>query len=193
MARPREFDEVTALEAAIECFWHRGYEATSVRDLADKMGISGPSLYNAYGDKRALFAQALDHYVDHSARALIKRLESSLPPRQAIRRFIEEIIERSVNDRERRGCFLINSALEVAPHDKQLGALIADRLAEIEAFFYRSIKAARAEGAIRQDRVAKDLARLLLGVLLGIRVLARSKPERALLEGVARPALALLD
>jgi TetR/AcrR family transcriptional regulator, transcriptional repressor for nem operon len=193
MARPREFDEVTALEAAIECFWHRGYEATSVRDLADKMGISGPSLYNAYGDKRALFVQALEHYLDHSARALIKRLENSLPPKQAVRRFIEEIIERSVNDRERRGCFLINSALEVAPHDRQLGALIADRLAEIEAFFYRSIKAAQANGAVPRDRAAKDLARLLLGVLLGIRVLARSKPERALLEGVARPALALLE
>ena len=193
MARPKEFDEATALEAAIECFWHRGYEATSVRDLADKMGISGPSLYNAYGDKRALFAQALEHYVDHSARALIKRLETSLPPKQAVRRFIEEIIDRSVNDRERRGCFLINSALEVAPHDRQLGALIADRLAEIEAFFYRSIKAAQAEGAVPRNRVARDLARLLLGVLLGIRVLARSKPERALLQGVARPALALLD
>ena len=193
MARPREFDEATALEAAIECFWHRGYEATSVRDLADKMGISGPSLYNAYGDKRALFAQALEHYVDNSARALIKRLEASLPPKQAVRRFIEEIIDRSVNDRERRGCFLINSALEVAPHDRQLGALIAERLAEIEAFFYRSIKAAQAKGAVPRNRVARDLARLLLGVLLGIRVLARSKPERALLRGVARPALALLD
>ena len=193
MARPREFDEVTALEAAIECFWHRGYEATSVRDLAGKMGISGPSLYNAYGDKHALFERALEHYLDHSARALIKRLESSLPPKQAIRRFIEEIIERSVNDRERRGCFLINSALEVAPHDKQLGALIADRLAEIEVFFYRSIRAAQAKGDVPRHRVAKDLARLLLGVLLGIRVLARSRPERALLEGAARPALALLD
>jgi TetR/AcrR family transcriptional repressor of nem operon len=193
MARPREFDEVTALEAAIECFWDRGYEATSVRDLAGKMGISGQSLYNAYGDKRALFAQALEHYLDHSARAMIKELESSLPPKQAIRRFVEEIIARSVSDRERRGCFLINSALEVAPHDSELGALIADRLAEIEAFFYRSIKAAQAKGAVPRDRVAKDLARLLLGVLLGIRVLARSKPQRALLEGVARPALALLD
>ena len=193
MARPREFDEATALEAAIECFWHRGYEATSVRDLADKMGISGPSLYNAYGDKRALFAQALEHYVDHSARALIKQLETSLPPKQAVRRFIEEIIDRSVNDRERRGCFLINSALEMAPHDRQLGALIADRLAEIEAFFYRSIKAAQAKGAVPRNRVARDLARLLLGVLLGIRVLARSAPRRALLEGVVRPALALLD
>jgi TetR/AcrR family transcriptional repressor of nem operon len=193
MARPREFDEVTALEAAIECFWQRGYEATSVRDLANKMGLSAPSLYNTYGDKHALFVQALEHYLDHSTRARIERLEKSLPPKQAIRRFIEEIIERSVNDRERRGCFLINSALEVAPHDRELGALIADRLAEIEAFFRRSIKAAQAKGHVPRDRIAKDLARLLLGVLLGIRVLARSKPERVLLEGVARPALALLD
>ena len=193
MARPREFDEVTALEAAIECFWQRGYEATSVRDLADKMGISAPSLYNAYGDKHALFVQALERYLDHTTRARIKRLEDSLPPKRAIHRFLEEIIERSVNDRERRGCFLINSALEVAPHDEELGALIADRLAEIEAFFYRSIKAAQAEGSVPRGRIPKDLARLLLGVLLGIRVLARSKPERALLEGVARPALALLD
>ena len=193
MARPREFDEATALEAAIECFWQRGYEATSVRDLADKMGISAPSLYNAYGDKHALYVQALERYLDHSTRARIKRLEDSLPPKQAVRRFLEEILERSVNDRERRGCFLINSALEVAPHDKKLGALIADRLAEIEAFFYRSIKAAQARGTVPRDRIAKDLARLLLGVLLGIRVLARSRPERALLEGVARPALALLD
>jgi TetR/AcrR family transcriptional repressor of nem operon len=193
MARPREFDEATALESAIECFWHRGYEATSVRDLAEKMGISAPSLYNAYGDKHALFVQALERYLDQSTRARIKRLEDSLPPKQAIRHFIEEIIERSVNDRERRGCFLINSALEVAAHDKELGALIANRLAEIEAFFYRSIKAAQARGTVPRNRVAKDLARLLLGVLLGIRVLARSRPERALLEGVARPALSLLD
>jgi len=193
MARPREFDEATALEAAIECFWQRGYEATSVRDLAEKMGLSTPSLYNAYGDKHALFVQALERYLDNSARALIKRLEESLPPKEAVRRFIEEIIERSVNDRERRGCFLINSALEVAPHDRELGILVADRLAEIEAFFYRSIKTAQADGAVPRGRVAKDIARLLLGVLLGIRVLARSRPERALLEGVARPALALLD
>jgi TetR/AcrR family transcriptional regulator, transcriptional repressor for nem operon len=193
MARPREFDEVTALEAAMACFWRRGYEATSMRDLASSMGISGPSLYNAFGDKRALFAAALERYLDHWTRARIKRLEASLPPKERVHRFIEEIIERSLNDRERRGCFLINSALEVAPHDRELGALIADRLSEIESFFRRSIKAAQSEGVTPPHLVAKDLARLLLGVLLGIRVLARAKPERALLEGVARPALALLD
>src|SRR5215813_2877699 len=148
MARPREFDEVTALEAAIECFWQRGYEATSVRDLAEKMGLSAPSLYNAYGDKHALYKRALEHYLDHSARALIERLEGSLRPKQAVRRFIEEIIEHSVSDRERRGCFLINSALEVAPHDNKLGALIADRLGELEAFFNRSIRKAQADGTV---------------------------------------------
>jgi TetR/AcrR family transcriptional repressor of nem operon len=193
MARPREFDDVVALEAAIDCFWQRGYEATSMRELADKMGLSGTSVYNTFGDKYALFVQALERYLDQSMRERIRRLEESLAPKKAIRKFIDEIIERSVNDRERRGCFLINSALEVAPHDKKLSGLIADRLTEIESFFYRSIKAAQAEGTVPKDRAAKDLARLLLGILLGIRVLARSNPERSLLEGVARPALSLLD
>jgi TetR/AcrR family transcriptional repressor of nem operon len=193
MARPREFDDVVALETAIDCFWQRGYEATSMRELADKMGLSVTSVYNTFGDKYALFVQALERYLDQSMRDRIRRLEESLAPKKAIRKFIDEIIERSVNDRERRGCFLINSALEVAPHDKKLSGLIADRLTEIELFFYRSIKAAQAEGSVPKDRAAKDLARLLLGILLGIRVLARSNPERSLLEGVARPALSLLD
>jgi TetR/AcrR family transcriptional regulator, transcriptional repressor for nem operon len=75
----------------------------------------------------------------------------------------------------------------VAPHDKELSAFVADRFAEIEAFFYRSVKAAQAKGAVPRDRAAKDLSRLLLG----IRVLARSKPDRPLLKGVARPVFAL--
>jgi len=193
MARPREFDETAALEAAVACFWSRGYEATSVRDLAENMGLSAPSLYNAYGDKHALFVQALEHYLDRSMRERIERLENTVPPKQAIREFIREIIEHSVNDRERRGCFLVNSALEVAPHDKKLSELIADRLAELEAFFARLVRKAQVEGTVPRKPVAKDLARLLLGIVLGIRVLARVRPERASLESLARPVLALLD
>ena len=64
MARPREFDEAAAMDAAIDHFWHRGYEATSVRDLAACMGISSPSLYNSFGNKRELFALALERYLD---------------------------------------------------------------------------------------------------------------------------------
>ena len=193
MARPRAFEEGAALDAAIGCFWRHGYEATSVRDLATAMGINGPSLYNAFADKRTLFVRALERYMDGATRERIGRLEASLPPKQAIQKFIGDVVARSINDPDRRGCFLINSALEVAPHDAELGDEIAKRLGEIEAFFRRSIVAGQADGSIPQQRSPRDLARLLLGVLLGIRVLARAKPDRALLEGMARPALALLD
>jgi TetR/AcrR family transcriptional regulator, transcriptional repressor for nem operon len=154
MGRPREFDEGVALEAAIKCFWRQGFEATTVRDLASEMGISTPSLCNTYGDKKVLFEQSLRHYRDRSARALITRLERSLSPKQAVRRFVEEIIERSVNDRERQGCLLVNSALEASRH-KRLADFVASCLSEIEAFFYRSIKAAQTEGTVPQDRNAK--------------------------------------
>jgi TetR/AcrR family transcriptional regulator, transcriptional repressor for nem operon len=193
MARPKAFDETAALDKAVDCFWQRGFAATSVRELADAMGISGPSLYNAFGDKRSLFVTALERYLDRSARQRMALLEKTLPGKLAVQTFFDGIIERSAKDRDRRGCFLINSALEVAPHDAELGKEISRRLGEIEAFFRRSIQAGQADGSIPQERNARDLARLLLGVLLGIRVLARSRPERALLEGVARPALALLD
>ncbi|HEV7996147.1 MAG TPA: TetR/AcrR family transcriptional regulator [Stellaceae bacterium] len=193
MARPREFDETAALDAAIDCFWRDGYEATSVRDLAASMGITGTSLYNAFGDKRSLFRQALQRYAQRSTRERIARLESTMPPKQAVCAFLGEIVERSLDDRDRRGCLLVNSALEVAPHDPELGAEVAARLGEIEAFFRRSVTAAQADGSVPPDRDPADLARLLLGVTLGVRVLARSKPQRELLEGTVRPALTLLD
>lgn len=193
MGRPRTFDDAAALDAAVQCFWHRGYEATSVRELSTSMGICGTSLYNAFGGKRALFVKALERYLDASTRARMRRLETALAPKQAVRAFIQEIIERSLTDSDRRGCFLINSALEVAPHDAELGAAIAAGLGEIEDFFHRSILAAQVTGEVPKAREARDIARLLLGVVLSVRVLARAKPDRALLQGLARPALALLD
>ena len=87
----------------------------------------------------------------------------------------------------------MNSALEVAPHDAELRVRIAAYLEEIAAFFRRCIAAAQAAGTVPTTVDGADTARLLLGVVLGIRVLARTNPDRALLEGVARPALALLD
>jgi len=193
MGRPREFDETAALQAAVDCFWRRGYEATSMRDLTASMGLSAPSVYAAFGDKQALFSRALERYLDCTTRDRLRRFEDSLPPKDAIHRFFAEIIAHSVNDRQRKGCFLVNSALEVAAHQSGLGAVIAEQFADIEAFFRRCILAAQADGTAPRGIDATDTARLLLGVLLGIRVLARSAPRRALLEGVVHPALALLD
>jgi TetR/AcrR family transcriptional repressor of nem operon len=112
---------------------------------------------------------------------------------KAIAQFFAEIVEHSVNDRQRKGCFLVNSALEIAPHHAQCRAVIAWQFQGIEGFFARRILAAQAEGTVPLHLDAGDVAKLLLGVLLGVRVLARTNRSRSALEGVVRPALALLD
>jgi TetR/AcrR family transcriptional repressor of nem operon len=193
MARTREFDEERAIDAAVDCFWARGYEATSVRDLAEHMGIGGASLYNAYGDKRALFSRSLERYANRSMRERIARLEARHQPKQAIRAFLTEIVDRSLKDPDRKGCLLVNSALDVAPHDARIGKVVAGYLDELRAFFRRNLEAARSAGQVPDDIDPEELSGHLLGVLLGIRVLARTGAKRRLLEGVARPALALLE
>ena len=187
MARPREFDEEAALTAAIECFWAHGYEATSTRDLADAMGIAGKSLYNAFGDKHGLFRQALERYLQ-GFDVRISRFEGRMPPRQAIRAFFDEIVEQTLCDPDWKGCMLVNSALDVA----DLRQVVAEGLAKTEAFFRRCVAAGQRSGTIPTVQTADDLARHLLAVLLGLRVLARTGPERALLEGVLRPTFSLL-
>jgi TetR/AcrR family transcriptional repressor of nem operon len=191
MARPREFDETEVLEAAMNCFWAQGFGQTSVRDLVERMGITGASLYNAFGDKRSLYRQAFIYYLAQSVRERIARLEK-LPPATAVRAFFEEVIERSVDDKQHRGCLLVNAALELAPYDPEFQELVAEELIFIEAFFRRCIEAGQKGGSITDMRPPDELAKLLLSVLLGIRVLARTRPQRDVLEGAARAVLALL-
>lgn len=87
---------------------------------------------------------------------------------------------------------LVNSALEMAPHDAEFQNIIAGVLVRIEEFFLGCVTAGQADGTIAQSLPAKVLARHLVGVLMGVRVLARVRPEKALLEGVIAPALAQL-
>ncbi len=180
------------LDTAMRCFWERGYEATSVRDLASSMGITGASLYNAFGDKRSLYRRALDHYVEWSFVDRVGRFEA-LPPREAIGAFLAEIVERSLADARRKGCMLVNSALEMAPHDEEFRRVVAQVLVQAEAFFTCCARNGQDAGTIARTRGAEDIGRLMLSTLLGIRVLARVRPERDLLEGVVRSACAALD
>lgn len=179
------------LDAAVLCFWAQGYDATSVKELVARTGLTAASLYNAFGDKRALYQKALDHYVEAGISDRIRRCEA-LPPLGAIEGFFDEILARSLEDRDRKGCMLVNAALDVAPHDPESRAAIAAALSRIETFFLRCVEAGQADGTITRSQAAATLAKHLLGILMGIRVLARVRPERPLLEGILVPALALL-
>lgn len=192
MARPREFDEDAVLNMAIQCFWAQGYEATSIRDLVEQTGLTAASLYNAFGDKRSLYQKALDRYVDGGIGDRINRCEK-LAPRAAIEAFFAEILKRSLTDREHKGCMLVNAALEMAPHDPEFREIVAGALMRIETFFLDCVVAGQAEGTVTSSITAKNIANHLLALLMGIRVLARARPERALLEGAVTTALKLLD
>ena len=191
MARPRAFDEKAVLDAALNCFWSRGFEATSVRDLAQEMGITGASLYNAFGDKRALYERAFAHYVESTVGDRIARLQD-LAPLDAIEGFFAEVVDRSLCDAEHKGCMLVNAALELAPHDAEFRDRIDAELAKVEAFFRTCVERGQRDGSITRADPPEDLARLLLSTLMGVRVLARARPDPELLHGLLRPVFRML-
>jgi TetR/AcrR family transcriptional regulator, transcriptional repressor for nem operon len=193
MGRPREYDEEAVLAAAGEVFWARGYEATSTRALTECTGLTQASIYNAFGDKRGFYLRVLRYYLDRVLRERITRLESTLPPGRAIAMFFREIIDRSLADPEHRGCLLMNTAIEVTNDDPEMQRIVADETITIEHFFRRCVAAAKKSGEISTSQPAEDIARMLLALLTGLRVLARVRPDAKLLNGMVRPALSSLD
>jgi TetR/AcrR family transcriptional repressor of nem operon len=192
MSRTKAFDEDRVIDAAVDCFWAHGYEATSVRDLGAAMGIGAASLYNAYGDKRELFLRSLERYANRSMRERIVRIEARYRPAEAIGAFVDEIVDRSAKDPDCKGCLLVNSALDVASREPELGKAVAAYLGEIRNFFRRSLEAARRDGELAADLDSEVMAGHLLGIIIAVRVLARTGAKRQALENVARPALELL-
>lgn len=192
MARPREFDEAKVLEAAGAVFWAKGFEATSTRDLTECTGLTQSSIYAAFGDKRGIFLRSLRHYLDSILLERIVRLETTKSPGQAIVGFFNEIVDRSLADAQHRGCMLVNASLEVTADDSELQSYVAAETTKIEQFFLRCVIAGQKSGEIPWASNAENHARHLLSVLLGLRVLARIRPDGDLLNGLVGPALATL-
>lgn len=190
MGRPREFDPSAAVAAATQEFWRRGYGATSVRDLADAMSITGASLYNAFGDKRSLFQLCLSDYLNNYARRRIAELDSSDDPVDGIRVFFNNLVEASLSDP--RGCLLVNSAIEVAPADPELGKSIQSCLMEIEDGFHRAFIRLSLDKAIPARDPRSD-AGLMLSAIIALRVLARAGGEEAHIRRIAGSAIAVAE
>jgi TetR/AcrR family transcriptional repressor of nem operon len=189
----KQFDTNAALTKAMEAFWARGYEATSVQDLVACMGINRGSLYATFGDKRQLFIQALRRYDDHYRKAWVETLGTGRSPREAILAAFEGAISAVLGSGSRNGCLLVNTALELSPHDEEIAEIVGHGLAEMEGFFRARIEEGQAIGEIPARVVATETARALLGLFIGLRVLSRSRPEEPLLRSIASQAEALVS
>jgi TetR/AcrR family transcriptional repressor of nem operon len=192
MARPREFDSDAALARAMELFWAKGYEAASLDDLCDATGLNRSSLYGAFGDKRALYLQALERY-ERDGTARIAAALAKPPVKRSFEGFIGRIIDDIVAGPGRRGCFIGNCAAELARLDRKAAARVRGSLQRIEATFREALTAARERGELSAAADAAALARFLTAGIQGLRLVGKANPERAALEDIARVMLRCLD
>ena len=193
MIRPREFDEDLALHAAMRLFWEKGYEATSLSDLTSSMGIQRPSLYSAFGDKKTLFETALRKYTQLHAASVRAALQHKASVKEAFRAFFEHLVEEAYEAKPMRGCFCINTMVELSPRDEKFEILTREHQMYLSALFQEAIERGQRSGELVLRTSPKALAQTLLVSLIGLTVLLKSRPERTLIRNSVETMLSLLD
>lgn len=164
VGRPREFDEEVVLEAALEAFWHKGYEATSLADLCACTGLHKGSLYQTFGGKHELFMQALQHYSDKEFREVAAVAFQYDSPLECIKAAVHKICDDAGQD---KGCLLINSMVELAPHDPEVKTALQGAGEKRLRVMTELLTKAQDAGEIRSGQDAARLARQLMVTLAG--------------------------
>ncbi len=189
MGRNRGFDVDDALGSALRTFWERGFDATSMQDLCHAMRIQPGSVYATFGGKRDLFAAALRHYVETVSAEAVARITSGPSGLRGLRDYFDHLIDAMVDGDRRWGCLITNSLVEFATRDPELVGLMSLHLSNLRAAFASALTRASADGELRPG-AGPESADLLVAVVQGMNVLAKSQPGRSTLRAVADAALA---
>ncbi len=187
--RPRSFDRETALEKAIMAFWEHGYEATSVSDLTRVMGIGAPSLYAAFGDKQALFAEVVSEYGTRYGSFGDRALAEEPTARAAVARMLREAAAKYTEPGLPHGCLVVHAATNCS--NPEVEASLRDRRNANIAAFEGRIRADIAAGELPADTDAAALARHTGAVIQGMSQQARDGARREELEALAEIAMAI--
>jgi len=193
MARQKEFDRDEALHKAMETFWARGYEATSIQHLVESMGINRQSLYDTFGDKHALYLLTLDRYRDVESRKVFELLEAPGSVKKAIRQLFSGLIDCALESKQRRGCFMGNAISELSGRCKQTAAKTCSNMTALEDALYRTLLRGKKSGEFNNLRDPRAVARFLYSNLQGLTLVAKANPDRKALEDVVKVTLSVLD
>lgn len=192
MPRAKEFDEAEVLDQALELFRARGFKHTSFTDLVDELCVSRQSLYDTYGDKQTLYQTALKRYLARNYDHLRRQLDESIPVRKAFTQLFDGMIDANCANGS-PGCLMVNSMVELSPHDADTRAMAAMHAREIEGIFASRLSAAQRKGEIAKSKDPVALARFLYHTILGLSVASRALGERESLKQSAHLALQVLD
>lgn len=193
MVRTKEFDPDAALDAALDLFWERGYEATSIQDLVDHLGIGRGSLYATFGSKHELYLKALDRYLRSRDLDPIELLNRPGPALPAVRTLVRAYADEAARDARRRGCMIVNAAMERVPADASVTQRVQASWRALERALAAALARAREQGELAADKDPAAIARFLLVVLQGLRVVGKASPDAARLRDAAEQALSVLD
>ncbi len=192
MPRAKEFDEAEVLDHALELFRARGFAHTSFEDLTDELGVSRQSLYDTYGDKHTLYLTALKSYLERSLGYMRRSLEGPGTVREGLGRMFEGAISSSCG-KGSPGCLMVNSMVELAPHDGDVRALAESQTREVTGLLASMLAAAQRRGEIGKGQDPVALAGFFYNTLLGLSVAARALGGRDSLRQTAQLALRVLD
>ncbi|SDK60278.1 TetR/AcrR family transcriptional regulator [Streptomyces indicus] len=194
MARTKEFDPDAALQAAMELFWRRGYEATSMADLTQHLGIGRASLYATFGNKHELYLKALDRYRETRDPVLVEELSQPGPVLPAVRALVQRFADESTAESTRlAGCLVTNTAAELAPHDRDAARRVERSWEHLETPLHSALVRARAQGELPASTEPLALARMLVVLMQGMRVAGKASSDPGRVRDAAEQALKLLD
>jgi TetR/AcrR family transcriptional repressor of nem operon len=192
MARKCEFDREVVLSKAMNLFWEVGYCQTSMAKLVEVTDLKPGSLYAAFSSKEGLFSSALDLYGQRSLSALKQCLAESDSPLQGVIDFVHQLADEVVNDRNQKGCLLVNTALEVSPHSKRIRKQVNTQLGAIEAAIFGALQSAAENGALSGLIRPKQLAKHIMVNIWGIRVLGQTTDDKQAIRESLNILLSLL-
>ncbi len=164
VGRPREFDEETVLAAAMDAFWRKGYQATSLADLTECTCMNKASLYRVFGDKHQLFKAALKHYEDMEFREVRSVISDTASPLENIRAVVHKITTDFAHE---KGCMITNSMVELAPHDAEVRQMIQSFGDKRIQALTGMIAQAQQAGEVRPELESMELAVSLMVALAG--------------------------
>ena len=192
MARYRDFDADQALDAAVDLFWRRGYEATSMSDLVEHLGVCRASLYATFGSKHDLYLRALDRYVESRDPDIVEELAQPGPVLPAVRAIVERYAADARQTEQPRGCLIVNAAAELLPDDASTARRVESSWHTLEVAYTSALTRARAQGELPPRKDPRALARFLLVFTQGLRVLGRSTDDPDRLDAAVDQAMTVL-
>lgn len=193
MPKTKQFDETEVLQKAKDVFCEKGYNGTSMDDLVQATGLSRSSIYDTFGDKHGLFLKSLDQYRCAQHEDMEKFCARSDSPKKKIRSIFDYTIREILNDKDRKGCLLVNVSMELSAVDKEVAAVSVSNMEELEQVFSSLVKEGQAKGEIAKKFTPKALGRHLYSSLMGLRVTGINKPDADVLREIVKLTLSILD